>query len=264
MGAKYIMAALAGAFLAAALMGLSRGSGMGHPQTKTWLLVGSIFALVSAWLFSQEHLFGHGPAAAGIDLESSPQIDSETPARTKSAGAAPVPLDAKSRGAAASEAGMADRIVGYARRQLKTRIGKGECTDLVDSVLRTAGAKSASDYGNLSPDADYKWGIPVTMTALQPGDVIQFRNYSYRSMVVTRTGTGTTKQERGQDRPHHTAIVESVGDEGAVTVLEQNAPDGSPVTRTVLYFKDSTTTSGQRTTTITVKGKFWFFRPQPK
>jgi len=101
----------------------------------------------------------------------------------------------------------------------------------------------------------------VTLTGLQSGDVIQFRNYSYDSTVVTKTDKATTTEEVGQDRPHHSAIVESVGENGAVTVLEQNAPDGSPVTRTVLYFKDSTTTSGKSTTTIKVKGKFWFFRP---
>jgi hypothetical protein len=49
--AKYILAVLAVAFLAAALMRLSRGGGISHPQTKTWLLIGVIFATVSAWLF---------------------------------------------------------------------------------------------------------------------------------------------------------------------------------------------------------------------
>jgi hypothetical protein len=49
--AKYILAVLAVAFLAAALMRLSRGGGFSHPQTKTWLLIGVIFAAVSAWLF---------------------------------------------------------------------------------------------------------------------------------------------------------------------------------------------------------------------
>jgi len=47
--ANYILAALAVAFLAAALMRLSRGGGISHPQTKTWLLIG-IFATVSACL----------------------------------------------------------------------------------------------------------------------------------------------------------------------------------------------------------------------
>jgi hypothetical protein len=51
--AKYILGVVAVAFLAAALMRLSRGGGMGHPQTRTWLLVAVIFAAVSAWLFSR-------------------------------------------------------------------------------------------------------------------------------------------------------------------------------------------------------------------
>jgi hypothetical protein len=52
--AKYILAGLAIAFLAASLMRLSRGGGISHPQTKTWQLIGLIFAVVSAWLFFQE------------------------------------------------------------------------------------------------------------------------------------------------------------------------------------------------------------------
>ena len=51
MAAKYILAALALAFLAAALVRLSRGGGMRHPQTKTWLTIAVVFAAVSAWLF---------------------------------------------------------------------------------------------------------------------------------------------------------------------------------------------------------------------
>ena len=53
MAARYILAAVAVVFLAAALMRLSRGGGFAHPQTRTWLLVAIIFAAVSAWLFSQ-------------------------------------------------------------------------------------------------------------------------------------------------------------------------------------------------------------------
>jgi hypothetical protein len=40
-------------FLVAALLRLSRGGGISHPQTKTWLIIAVIFALVSVWLFSQ-------------------------------------------------------------------------------------------------------------------------------------------------------------------------------------------------------------------
>jgi hypothetical protein len=50
---KYILAALAAVFLVAALARSSRGGGISHPQTKTWLLIAVIFAAVSAWLFSQ-------------------------------------------------------------------------------------------------------------------------------------------------------------------------------------------------------------------
>ena len=53
MAAMYILAVLAVAFLAAALMRLSRGGGISHPQTKTWLHIGVIFAAVSAWLWSR-------------------------------------------------------------------------------------------------------------------------------------------------------------------------------------------------------------------
>jgi hypothetical protein len=51
--AKYILAVLAVAFLAAAARRAARDGGISHPQTKTWLLIGVIFAAVSAWLFFQ-------------------------------------------------------------------------------------------------------------------------------------------------------------------------------------------------------------------
>ena len=203
---------------------------------------------------------GHGTAPAGIDLDALPPIDDGTTARTDSPTPAPVGLDSTSGDVKTGS--MADQIVGFARRQQGSRVGKGECFDLADQALRGAKAKSAADYGKISRNADYTWGTPVTLADLQPGDVIQFRNYIYTSTVVTKTDKETTTDEVDVDRPHHTAIVESVGDNGAVTVLEQNAPDGSPVARTVLYFKDSTTTSGRKTTTIKVTGKFWFFRPE--
>jgi hypothetical protein len=53
MNAKYILAVVAVAFLAAALMRLSRGGGVSHPQTKTWLLIAVIFGVVSGWLFAR-------------------------------------------------------------------------------------------------------------------------------------------------------------------------------------------------------------------
>ncbi|HKQ23920.1 MAG TPA: hypothetical protein VJT81_05700 [Burkholderiales bacterium] len=64
-----------------------------------------------------------------------------------------------------------------------------------------------------------------------------------------------------QERPHHTAIVERVDGQGAITLLEQNVPDGSAGQRTQLLFSNVSTDSGGRRTTISVHGRFWFYRP---
>jgi hypothetical protein len=51
MAAKYILAGLALAFLAAGAVRLIGGPA--HPQGRTWLLIGVIFGAVSVWLFYQ-------------------------------------------------------------------------------------------------------------------------------------------------------------------------------------------------------------------
>jgi hypothetical protein len=51
--AKYILAALAAVFLVMAIARMARGGRVAHPQTRTWLIIGVIFAAVSAWLFYQ-------------------------------------------------------------------------------------------------------------------------------------------------------------------------------------------------------------------
>ncbi len=48
---RYILAGLAAVFLVAALVRLTTAHGSSHPQVKTWLLLGGIFTIVSAWLF---------------------------------------------------------------------------------------------------------------------------------------------------------------------------------------------------------------------
>jgi NO-binding membrane sensor protein with MHYT domain len=53
MAAKYILAVLAVAFIIAGTRRLARDGGTRHPQSKTWLLIGAIFAGVSLWLFAQ-------------------------------------------------------------------------------------------------------------------------------------------------------------------------------------------------------------------
>jgi uncharacterized membrane protein HdeD (DUF308 family) len=51
--AKFILAALAIAFLVAGVFRLGRDLGRSHPQSRAWLLIGAIFGIVSAWLFYQ-------------------------------------------------------------------------------------------------------------------------------------------------------------------------------------------------------------------
>lgn len=51
MAAKYIVAVLALVFLALGFGRLARDGGRIAPASRTWLLVGAIFALVSAWLW---------------------------------------------------------------------------------------------------------------------------------------------------------------------------------------------------------------------
>ena len=141
----------------------------------------------------------------------------------------------------------------------------GECFTLADNALRNAGARSAADYGAVTPDADYQWGTSVSLSDLRPGDVIQFRSYRYDREVETQHTDGSSEtQTEFQERPHHTAIVERVGAGGAVTVLEQNAPVGAPVTRNELFFSDRNETNGEVRTSIRVTGRFWFYRPEAR
>ena len=205
-----------------------------------------------------------GKTPFGGDLETPERIDDGTLALIDSPTPGPVGLDARSGPPAQSGHSLAEQIVSFARGRRGRQVGDGQCFALADSALRGAGARSAADYGRVTPTADYEWGAPVSLGDLQPGDVIQFRDYSYTRTVVTEDSRGTTTEEHSEDRPHHTAIVESVGSDGAVTVLEQNAPENSPVRRSTLYFSDGTATSGNRTITTRVSGSFWFYRPQPR
>jgi hypothetical protein len=105
----------------------------------------------------------------------------------------------------------------------------------------------------------------VSLADLQPGDVIQMRDYRFDREVEVNNPDGSGSSDRDfQERPHHTVIVESVDGNGAVTVLEQNAPKGTAVRRSQLFFKDSETTAGRKKTKIKVQGTFWFYRPQTR
>ncbi|MGB7218833.1 MAG: CHAP domain-containing protein [Vicinamibacterales bacterium] len=206
---------------------------------------------------------GNGlPPGPANDLGPPIRVDDGTSARTESPPPGPISLDAKSGGAKQSQASMADQIVAFPRHRMGERYGDGECFAVADRALRNAGARSAADFGSVVPDADYVWGTSINLSALRPGDIIQFRNYRYDREIDTSNpdGSGATATDF-QERPHHTAIVERVDANGAVTVLEQNSPPGAPVARNQLFFTGGTFTSGNQTTRITVQGTFWFYRP---
>jgi hypothetical protein len=206
---------------------------------------------------------GHIPGSAN-EIGGELEIDEGTGARTETPPPGPIGLDAPSGGGTTS-AGIADRILGFARRQRGNRVGDGECFTFADRALSTAGARRPSEYGSVTPTADYVWGSAILLSDLQSGDVIQLRDYRYDREVSVNNpdGSGSTDTDF-EERPHHTVIVESVDGNGAVTVLEQNAPRGSAVRRSQLFFSNSSTTAGRRTTTIRVQGTFWFYRPQAR
>lgn len=145
-------------------------------------------------------------------------------------------------------------VLDYARGKEGEKVGRGECFDLADEALKNNGFKTASDYGRVTRDGDYKWGKPVPLNDSKPGDVLQFRNYENK-----------TTQEDGswesQSRPHHTAIVVANDGKGHITILEQNAPEGSPVTERTINVGNGKGENGETSKTT---GKIWAYRPEPK
>jgi hypothetical protein len=200
-------------------------------------------------------------AGSTMDVNGTVDIDDGTLARTDTPAPGTIGLDAHSGGSSHASPSVSVQVLGYARRHNGQRVGNGECATFANGALQAAHAKSNSDYGSVTDTADYIWGTATTLANLQPGDIIQFRDYSFREDV---TDSGGATRWHTEDRPHHTAIVQSVDGDGAVTVLEQNSPKGSPVRRKQLFFTSRTTTSGGTTTAIMVSGTFWFYHPEAR
>jgi len=175
-------------------------------------------------------------------------------------------------------AAQATQITTFASTRSGQTVGTGECFDLADQALRAAGAKSAADFGTVTPTANYVWGRAVTLATLQAGDIIQFSHYSYTVTTTTTVtnadgSSSTDTQVDTQSRPHHTAMVLSVGANGAVTVWEQNVAGVRSVMQNQLFFTThadppQVTTSGGSTTTVNrsvqVSGTRRYYRPQQR
>jgi hypothetical protein len=169
-------------------------------------------------------------------------------------------------------ASLGDKIVAFARAQLGRQVGDGECYDLADLALLHAGAKSAPAYGEITGDADYVWGQPVALRDAQPGDIVQFHNFSLKTTITGTVmspygGYGTSQRWETDEREHHTSIVErNLG--GTLILLEQNVEPGLVVQRTTLAIASGTVQGSpdglpaDATTTFEVSGDAHVYRPQ--
>ena len=208
---------------------------------------------------------GNGLLPGPANGPGSPHLDEGTLPRVETPPPGAIGLDNKSGAKGTPQQSLSDRVLAFAKQRIGQVHGDGECFTLADDALRNAGAKSAADFGKVGLDVDYVWGPAVTRAALQPGDIIQMRDYVAEISTNTDNPDGSSESDtKSEERPHHTAIVESVGADGTVTVLEQNFPDGSAVTRNVLHLTDSASSAGGTTKKVTVTGKLWFYRPQAR
>lgn len=149
---------------------------------------------------------------------------------------------------------MQQKIVTYAQGQIGTTVGGGECTDLVEAALRSAGAKALHDLGQTDQqvgkkDHAYVWGDAVALKDALPGDILQFTDHKVvidTTVTVTFADGAVIENAEGSDvastpRRHHSALVEvAIAGDGSVKTLEQNVDPGGRVTqRLTLLTKDS-------------------------
>jgi hypothetical protein len=122
------------------------------------------------------------------------------------------------------------------------RYGNGQCWTLVEDAIVGAGGQSSRTLTrNFGPHSNYVWGTPVMASNVAPGDVLQFRGYSWTRSITRSSGPTTnalgsarTDTEPSQTRSHHSAIIVRVIGAGLVEVVEQNVPVGSVPRRTIL------------------------------
>jgi len=112
---------------------------------------------------------------------------------------------------------------------------------------------------------------------VQPGDILQFRDFAVTTTTETETryADGSSETFTSEDtftRPHHTAVVSEVKSGGLLKILEQNvAPAGKKVQLHDLHTKDVSPARKESqkqdakvtvTTTTTVSGTIWAYRPK--
>lgn len=152
-------------------------------------------------------------------------------------------------------------VVGFATTQYGKQVKRGECWDLAEEALKYAGAKTSNDImgaKNVTANADYRWGTPIQVKDVEPGDILQFR--SYIAKVTSSNGAWQT-----QNRPHHTAIVAGVYPViGAkvVAAYEQNVNNSKSVQLNTIYLTAGTGLNGGES--VSISGRIWAYRPIKK
>jgi hypothetical protein len=173
-------------------------------------------------------------------------------------------LDTNTSRTQAAEAG----VLAFARRNLGSQVGSGECAELADRALTSIGAATWSDYTPAAADRDYVWGQRISPEEARPGDIVQLRDYD--AVATTTDKLGTVRSE--DYSPNHTAIVEeNLGD--ALAILQQNAePLGRIVHRAILPIRTGTyagtphgvASDPHASTTVVVEGVMSVYRPVMK
>ncbi len=189
-----------------------------------------------------------------------------------------------------TSAQLKNKVVIWVRSHIGQMVGDGECWTLAEEALKKNGGKTSNGLGPVSKNADYVWGNKVAVTAISPGDILQFRNHKVTTITIleytfkdgaTWTETQTDIAERG----HHTAVVTgTINAIGFVKTLDQHVkPLGRKVQSKELYTRNvpakiTNTTQIRKhpysnkmeiaklkkTVTIKVSGKIWAYRPIPK
>ena len=139
------------------------------------------------------------------------------------------------------------RIVSYLTNKIGTTIGAGECWDAAENAIK--------DIGAARPGSDlYVWGTVVQHADLQPGDVLQFSQFT-----VTVTQDDGSWEQNTFGAPRHTAVVESINSDGSVNILHQNYGGQRNVQRMSNVFLTGGTAGSA---TITTSGSVTRYRPQ--
>jgi hypothetical protein len=166
---------------------------------------------------------------------------------------------------------LGQRVLQFAKDNLDQQVGDGQCFALADQALHSVGAASAADFGPVHAHTDYKWSSQrVNTSDAQPGDIIQFRNFSFKKRNDNADGS-FSETEGSRGNPNHTAVVVSNDGAGNLIILEQNVNVGGSAgqaDKTVRQNEIPTASmsfkSGTSTITVKVTGTMVVYRPMPK